>query len=176
MFGRRSRGWVCAVFFSAVAGCASGSYRVEVALPAGATAEQVTVQVLPSCAGGDVLASSTVTLGSLPNGDYGVRALVLDATCQVVAEGCVEIHAGGGGGTVHVDTTSETPRACRAAEACACMPRDGGMPDADQDAPDYCVDCDGMGRCEDLLTDRSNCGECGRSCMPGEHCTGGICG
>jgi hypothetical protein len=166
-------------------GCAGGHYRVEVTLPAGASATQVIVQVLPSCGAADVLASSTVvrgetsmSLGALASGDYGVRAIVLDASCRVIAEGCVPVHAGGNGGTVRVETTAETPRACSTAEACVCGTTDAGtIPgDAPTDASSSCVDCDGMGRCENLLTDRNHCGRCDHMCAGGEHCTNGVCG
>jgi hypothetical protein len=112
-----------------------------------------------------------MSLGTLPAGTYGVEALVFDATCRVVAEGCVTVTAGGGGGVVRIATTAlATPRACRADEMCACMP----MPvDAAIDAA--CTVCDGDGMCDDLQTSRDHCGGCDQPCNPPNRCTAGEC-
>lgn len=159
-------------------GCSSGAWRVEVTLPAGAVTDRVEVRVLSACGSSDVLLRSTVTrgeaatsLGTLPAGTYGVEALAFDATCRVIAEGCVAVTAGGGGGLVRVPTTAlATPRACRTDEMCACM---AAPADAAVDAA--CTVCDGDGMCDDLLSSRQHCGGCDRPCNPPMRCMEGMC-
>lgn len=156
---------------------------VEVALPTGVDVERVIVQLLDACApGATILASSVVTrgsaameLGAVDRDVVGVRVLALDASCAVVAEGCVEV-VPSESGLVHVDTTAITPRACTAVEACTCSSVDAGTLDAVAlDAPD-CVDCDGVGQCEQLRTDRAHCGRCNNPCTAGDRCLEGVCG
>lgn len=166
----------------ALAGCGGGPYRVEVGLPAGVPGEQVEVRVLPSCGSNEVLARSTVVrgqpgmvLGSLPRGSYGVEALVYDAECNLVAEGCVMVEATGAGGTVRVETSTMDLRDCRGRDACVCTVRsaDAGPQDAGSDGG--CSDCDGDGRCENLMTDRDHCGVCDNRCAMGDMCRDGEC-
>jgi hypothetical protein len=179
--------WLVVAAGAFSASCGGGRYRVEVALPAGSTPERVLVQVVSSCvADARVVASSTVErsaaptmeLGGVSAGSYGVRALALDASCRVVAEGCVAVEVGGAGGTVRVETAAVTARACTASEACVCTLGDAGPA---SDAPmslldaNTCVDCDGVGSCEELLTDRRHCGRCDNPCMGGLRCVGGSC-
>jgi hypothetical protein len=167
-----------------VAACSGARpYRVEVALPAGVTSSHVEVRVLSACGTNDVLAQSSVdrgaasmALGSLPAGTYGVEALVFDADCRVVAEACVMVTASGAGGTVRVDAVAlDRLRDCARDEQCACMPGDAGLPDAGPPVDAPCTDCDMDGRCENLLTDRANCGRCGNDCAMGERCQEGSC-
>lgn len=167
----------------ALAGCGGGPYRVEIGLPPGTAGEQVEVRVLASCGSTDVLTRTVVTrgqpgmvLGALPRGSYGIEALVYDAGCNLVAEGCVMVDATGAGGTIRVETSSTDLRDCRDRDACMCtlMPTDAGPADGGTDAG--CTDCDDDGRCEDLDSSRSHCGMCGNACMPGDQCRSGACG
>jgi len=163
-------------------GCGGSSYRVEVGLPAGVAGEQVLVRVVESCGSNTVLTQSVVTrgqagmvLGSLPRGSYGVEALVFDASCDLVAEGCVMVDATGAGGLIQVETSTSDLRSCRRAEDCMCtLPApDAGPPDAGPDAP--CTDCNDDGRCENLMTSRDHCGRCDNRCATGERCADGVC-
>lgn len=164
------------------AACSGAPYRVEVTLPAGVSGEQVAVRVLPGCGSNDVLSESVVTrgqagmvLGALPRGTYGIEALVYDADCNLVAEGCVMVDATGAGGTVRVETSSADLRDCRGRDACVCTlePPDAGPSDAGPDVG--CTDCNDDGRCENLTTDRRHCGRCDNECRMGEMCEAGEC-
>lgn len=181
--------WLVVAAGALSASCGGGRYRVEVALPPGSSPERVLVQVVSSCAAdARVVASSVVEragtgamameLGGVSAGSYGVRALALDASCRVVAEGCVAVEAGGAGGTVRVETAAVTARACTASESCTCALADAGpAADAHVSLPDAntCLECDGVGACEDLLTDRRHCGRCDNPCAGGTRCVGGRC-
>ena len=165
-----------------LASCGGGAYRVEVGLPAGVSGEQVLVRVVESCGSSDVLSQSVITrgqagmvLGSLPRGTYGIEALVYDADCNLVAEGCVMVDATSAGGVVRIDTSSMDLRDCRGRNACECtpLPIDAGPRDGGPDVG--CVDCDGDGRCEDLTSDRAHCGRCDNECRMGDMCEEGDC-
>jgi len=177
-----ARSFVIALLAACLAACTGRAYRVEVGLPAGVSGEQVMVRVVERCGSNNVLSQSVITrgqagmvLGSLPRGSYGVEALVYDASCNLVAEGCVMVDATDAGGTIRVDTSTRDLRDCRSPEDCVCTlpPPDAGPPDAGPDAP--CADCNGDGRCKNLLTDRNHCGRCGNVCASGERCTEGVC-